>query len=240
MEDGDAIGLLGIDPTTRRRNRLNGTVQRAGSHGFDITVGQSFGNCPQYIQNRSTAFVRDPAEASRAPVVESSTLDARARHTIAAADTFYVASYVDRDGGTRQVDVSHRGGKPGFVRVGADGVLTIPDFSGNMFFMTLGNFVVNPKAGLLFFDPATGDVLQLTGEARVVVDSPEIDAFAGAERLWTFTPRRVLHRPEGLPLRWTMAADGWSPSLRGTGDWADAAQPLATSARARDRGTGQD
>jgi hypothetical protein len=64
---------------------------------------------------------------------------------------------VDRDD-RRQVDVSHRGGNAGFVRIGNDGVLTIPDFDGNLFFSTLGNIFVNGKAGLLFVDFATGDI----------------------------------------------------------------------------------
>lgn len=239
MDDGEAIGLLGIDPMTRRRNRLNGTVRRApcgAGRGFDIAVGQSFGNCPQYIQSRSLRFVRDPGVPSGVPAVELAGLDARARALIAAADTFYVASYIERDDGTRQVDVSHRGGKPGFVRVGEDGVLTVPDFAGNKFFMTLGNLLVNPRAGLLFVDPVTGDLLQMTGEARIILDGPEIAAFEGAERLWTFTPRRVLRRPDALPLRWRMVSDGWSPSLARTGSWPEAKRRLEKSARAGQTG----
>lgn len=232
LGDGQAIGLVGIEPMTRRRNRLNGQVRRQGGHGFDIQVVQSFGNCPRYIQNRHVAFVRDPAEASRAPAVESDRLDARAQALIAGADSFYVASYIEGEDGTRQVDVSHRGGKPGFVRVDADGVLTIPDFSGNLFFMTLGNLLVNPRAGLVFADPATGDLLQMTGEARVLLDAPETAAFAGAERLWTFRPRRVVLRPDALPLRWQMAENGWSPNLAMTGSWPEAGQRMAAQALA--------
>ncbi|MFX6019220.1 pyridoxamine 5'-phosphate oxidase family protein, partial [Acinetobacter baumannii] len=85
--------------------------------------------------------------------------------------------------GRRQVDVSHRGGKPGFVRVDEAGVLTVPDFNGNRFFSTLGNIVLDGHAGLLFVDYASGDVLQMTGQAEVILDSPEIAAFEGAERL---------------------------------------------------------
>ncbi|MBB1598827.1 pyridoxamine 5'-phosphate oxidase family protein [Variovorax sp. UMC13] len=232
IADGHAVGMVGVDLLTRRRNRLNGTVRRDGAEGFDLAVTQSFGNCPRYIQNRRFSLVRDPQEPARPPAVHLDALDARARQLITAADTFYVASYVDRDDGTRQVDVSHRGGKPGFVRIGDDGVLTIPDFNGNLFFMTLGNLLLNPKAGLLFVDSATGDMLQMTGDAEVVLDSPEIAAFEGAERLWRFRPRRVVHRPEGLPLRWTFEADGWSPHLAMTGDWAQAAQRLEAAALA--------
>jgi predicted pyridoxine 5'-phosphate oxidase superfamily flavin-nucleotide-binding protein len=118
------------------------------------------------------------------------------------ADTFFVASYVDRDNGERQVDVSHRGGNAGFVRVGADGVLTIPDFAGNRFFNTLGNILVNSKAGLVFVDFETGDMLQMTGNAEVLLDSPDIATFQGAERLWRFTPEKIVLRPDALPLRW--------------------------------------
>ena len=53
------------------------------------------------------------------------------------------------------------------VRVAEDGALTIPDFNGNLFFATLGNIVLNGKAGLLFVDFETGDMLQMTGEAEV-------------------------------------------------------------------------
>ena len=80
------------------------------------------------------------------------------------------------------------------MRVAADGTLTIPDFAGNLFFATLGNILLNGKAGLVFADFETGDLLQMTGDAEVVLSSPEIAAFQGAERLWTFRPRRVVRR----------------------------------------------
>jgi hypothetical protein len=222
MNEGDAVGLLGIELHTRRRNRLNGLVHRTGPQGFEVEVQQSFGNCPQYIQLRDFAFVRDPATPSKAAPRALDRLDARARAMIGEADTFFVASYVEDAQRGRSVDVSHRGGRPGFVRVDADGVLTIPDFSGNRFFNTLGNLLANPKAGLLFVDFESGDVLQLTGDAEVILDSPEIAAIQGAERLWRFRPRRILHRTDALPLRWTFQDDGWSPQSLRTGTWTPA------------------
>lgn len=232
MEDGDAIGLLGIDLATRRRNRLNGTIRRQDASGFAVTVGQSFGNCPRYIQERHYVFTRDPALSSPRPVTIRDALDDRARAMIAAADSFFVASYVEGEDGVRQVDVSHRGGKPGFLRIGADGVLTIPDFNGNLFFNTLGNLLLNPKSGLLFIDHATGDVLQMIGDAEVILEAPEIAAFRGAERLWRFAPRRLVHRPEALPLCWRFAPAGQSPASLMTGDWEDAAGRLEAAALA--------
>ncbi|SDC85945.1 hypothetical protein SAMN05216345_104198 [Cupriavidus sp. YR651] len=232
MEDGGAIGLLGIDPMTRRRNRMNGAIHRVGAGHFRIAVGQSFGNCPQYIQQRAFVFTRDPAVPSPVAPQWMTTLDARARTLIGNADTFFVASYVDLPEGQRQVDVSHRGGKPGFVRIDADGGLTIPDFAGNLFFNTLGNFMVNPTAGLVFADYATGDLLQLSGRAEVITDSPEIAAFQGAERLWRFIPEQIVRREAALPLRWQPEAQGASPNSLMTGNWDEAADRLRAAALA--------
>jgi hypothetical protein len=219
MNDGDAIALLGIELHTRRRNRLNGTIRRHDATAFAVQVEQSFGNCPQYIQLRDFAFVRDPASVSSAPARTLTALDARTTEIITSADTFFVASYVEREDGHRQIDASHRGGRPGFVRVDADGVLTIPDFAGNKFFNTLGNLVANPKAGLVFIDFESGDLLQLTGRAAVIVNSPDIARFRGAERLWRVMPHRIVHRTDALPLRWSFETEGWSPSSLATGLW---------------------
>jgi uncharacterized protein len=100
--------------------------------------------------------------------------------------------------------------------------LNIPDFAGNQFFNTLGNFMINPRAGLVFVDFERGDLLQLTGTAQVVLDDPEIATFRGAERLWRFTPRRTVYRADALPLRWTFEQNGWSPESLRTGNWPQA------------------
>ncbi len=229
MEGGDAIGLLGIELHTRRRNRMNGILRASAEGGFDVEVDQSFGNCPQYIQLRRYAFGREPQETFTGVVHESDALDAASRAMIEAADTFFVASYADREDGHRQVDVSHRGGKPGFVRVSDDGTLTIPDFAGNLFFSTLGNILLNGKAGLVFVDFEKGDMLQLSGDAELVLDSPEIAAFQGAERLWRFRPRRIVRRAGAVALRWAFEQDGWSPNSLMTGDWEQTAERLRAS-----------
>jgi predicted pyridoxine 5'-phosphate oxidase superfamily flavin-nucleotide-binding protein len=193
IRDGQPAALLGIDLTTRRRNRLNGPVLERTERGFSIAVGQSFGNCPKYITLRSPA---EFAEESVEPPQKLDGLDEAARRLIGEAKTFFVASY------ERHVDVSHRGGESGFVRIDDAGTLTIPDYSGNRFFNTLGNLLVNPRAGLVFIDFATGDLLQMSGDAEIEIDSPEIAELPGAERLWRFRPRRIVRRPGGLPLRW--------------------------------------
>lgn len=221
LGNGAAIGLLGIELHTRRRNRMNGRVYMQSATRFAVKVEHAFGNCPQYIQLRDWQMVRDPARHSVAPTRIMGPADPRVRAAITAADTFFVASYVDDETG-RHVDVSHRGGKAGFVRVNDDGSLTIPDFAGNLHFNTLGNFLVNSRAGLVFPDFETGGLLQLTGDAEVILESPEIAAFQGAERLWRFRPRRAVLREKALPLRFDFRPKGWSPNSLMTGDWQQA------------------
>ncbi|MCZ7866007.1 MULTISPECIES: 2Fe-2S iron-sulfur cluster-binding protein [Agrobacterium] len=224
LADGLPIGLLGIEMHTRRRNRMNGFVSTIDG-GFRVDVDQSFGNCPRYIQLRDFSFERQPGTSFHGTVEELPALDDKARAIIEEADAFFVASYVDRED-RRQVDVSHRGGNAGFVRIGDDGVLTIPDFDGNLFFATLGNILLNGKAGLLFVDFTTGDMLQMTGKAEIIFDSPEIAAFQGAERFWTFKPTRIVRRRNALALRWAFQKDGWSPSSLMTGSWSEVVDRL--------------
>lgn len=207
LEDGDAIALLGIELETRRRNRLNGALRRTGPESFEVAVEESFGNCPQFISPRVFRFVRDPAGRQSAPPERLPALDERARAMIARADTMFIASYVDLDG-RRRVDASHRGGRAGFVRLDGEGALVIPDFAGNRFFNTLGNIRSNPKAGVVFVDFESGDLLQLSGDAEVVLDGPEISDFEGAERLVRLTPRRIVRRLDALPLRWRPSDGG--------------------------------
>ncbi|MCY1222174.1 pyridoxamine 5'-phosphate oxidase, FMN-binding family [compost metagenome] len=224
LAPGATLGLLGIQPHTRRRNRMNGTVEALDAAGFMVEVQQSFGNCPRYIQAREPVFAAPPANE---PAVQwLDTLDLAAERLIGAADTLFIATaYPDAaavgdeaDARSHGVDVSHRGGRPGFVRVDAGGVLTVPDFNGNRFFNTLGNLQAHPRAGLLFVDFDTGELLHLSATAEIVTDGPEVAAFEGAERLMRFHVTRALRRPAALPLRWGEAA--LSPHLAGTGRWA--------------------
>ncbi|MGY2263308.1 2Fe-2S iron-sulfur cluster-binding protein [Pseudomonas sp. SDO55104_S430] len=225
MKAGDAIGMLGMELHTRRRNRMNGNVQRELEDGIEIAVTQAYGNCPRYINLRQYAFVEETLDIAR----ELSATDEIVRQMTTTADSFYVATYVERDG-QNQVDASHRGGKSGFVRMEEDGALTIPDFSGNLFFNTLGNILLNPRAGLVFMDFKSGDLLQMTGTAEVLLDDPQIAAFQGAERLWRFKPQRIVYRQAALALRWEDKEEGESPNSLMTGSWQQAAERLQAEA----------
>ena len=205
LRGGAALGLLGIQAHTRRRNRVNGRVLLRDEIGFDLAVEQSFGNCPKYIVPREAVYV------GAAPRAAESTqgLNARARKLIETSDTFYLASAHPSAGTSREtsegVDVSHRGGPPGFVHFTTEHSLAIPDFVGNNFFNTLGNLRLQPAAGLLFVDVASGDVLSLEADAFVTHGAHPLVAAANTGRVVRFEVKRARFWPRAAPLRFRNA-----------------------------------
>lgn len=208
---GAAIGLLGIDLSTRRRNRANGRIVTR-DEGLTVRIAQSFGNCPQYIQTRKVVGRDRPA----GPVETLAGLDEEARDLIESADTFFVASRgraaLGAEGG---FDMSHRGGRPGFVGV-HDETLVIPDFRGNRFFNTLGNLLGDPRAGLLFVNFGTGDALQLQGTATIDWHPGAVGP-AGTERLWRVRVLRAWRTRSAFPYL-TIFGD-YAPTTLLTGIW---------------------
>ncbi len=212
LRQGAPVGLLGIEPHTRRRNRMNGTVARLTSGEIEIQVDQSFGNCPKYINRK--IFAWSGGDAPEGALQVHNQLTRRAREIIASADLLFIASAFlpDTDPNPRYgVDVSHRGGKPGFVRIESDGSLTIPDYIGNFAFNTLGNIEKDGRCGLLFIDFQNGDLLQLTGRAFIDWDAPEIQTVAGVQRLLRVYPTETRLLPGSFPLRATTI--DFSPNL---------------------------
>lgn len=203
---GSQLGLLGIQPHTRRRNRANGIVREVDALGFTVDIQQSFGNCPKYIQAREPRFTgRD--NLARLPAQRSRTLPDTALALLQRADSFFIATShpratLDIRSRAHGVDVSHRGGKPGFIALDDDGALVVPDYTGNRFFNTLGNLLVNPHAGLLVIGYDSGDLLQLAVRGEVITDASSVARVPGAERLLRFTVDRVLVRPKSLQLIW--------------------------------------
>jgi len=210
---GCEIGLLGIDLETRRRNRANGRITERSGKGLTVAVRQSFGNCAKYIQRR----IAHSAPGGSGTIEHLPAMDDAARRLIAAADTFFVAS---RSGPQSSLaggaDISHRGGRPGFVRLAGD-TLTITDFRGNRYFNTLGNLLGEPRAALLFIDFERGDLLHLRGTTEVDWDRQKTCHVDGAERSWRFSVISAWRRSSALPLTWSFL--DYAPTTMKTGIW---------------------
>ncbi|MFG3442065.1 pyridoxamine 5'-phosphate oxidase family protein [Nonomuraea sp. NPDC047897] len=193
------IGMLALEPGTRRRMRVNGRARRDGS-GLVVRTEQVYANCPKYIQTRTPTD--EPAPAGTGAATRSERPDDGQLRWIAGADTFFVATRAPGHG----ADASHRGGSPGFVRVTGAGRLTWPDYVGNAMFMTLGNLELDPRCGLLFLDWEGGRALHLTGRARVDWDPERAAAVPGAQRLVDFDVEQVVEVAGAVPQRWAFEA----------------------------------
>ncbi|MEU8058327.1 pyridoxamine 5'-phosphate oxidase family protein [Microbispora bryophytorum] len=205
FDDEHDIGMLAVEPWTRRRMRVNGRARRDGDH-LIVRTEQVYSNCPKYLQKRAIAEDLEPGERTSR---SGDRLSEAQREWIRAADTFFIATHAPGLGS----DVSHRGGNPGFVEVVDDRRLVWPDYAGNLMYMTLGNLELNPAAGLLFLDWATGDALHLTGSARVDWDPREVP---GAQRLVQLDVEHVLEAGGASPLRWAFEEySRFNPPVRG-------------------------
>ncbi len=228
LSEGTDVGLLGIEYRSRTRSRLNGKVRKIDSQSITITIEHAFGNCPQYIQSRSFELLPQIETIGESRVTRPiNRLDERAREFITAADHFFIATHFSDDTGDKRhgADVSHRGGKPGFVRIEDEQTLIFPDFAGNNFFNTLGNIATNPRAGILFIDFEGGDLLYLTCTAEIIWDSEETRAFVGAERFVSLTVEEGVLVEQAVPIRWSFR--DYSPSLTSTGSWEEVKAKLA-------------
>ncbi|MEM7193825.1 MAG: pyridoxamine 5'-phosphate oxidase family protein [Pseudomonadota bacterium] len=221
LNEGDPIGVLGIQPITRRRNRMNGVVEERSNAAFSIKTVQAFGNCPQYIEARDFKVVGNLSlpESKGSDVFES--LDFDIQNMIRRSYRFFVASQNDREDklASGGVDVSHRGGLPGFIKVESN-TLTIPDFRGNFAFSTLGNFSVNPSGGLLFLDDETQSIVQLWGSVELIMElTSELKQVPGAQRGWKFRVERGIRHKTASPLRWATGEIG--PGSERSGIWPE-------------------
>lgn len=191
------LGMLFIELGSRRRYRVNGTVQHLDARGVEVAIREAYPNCPKYIQRRHLRQAGEPAlpvQAAHGTVLRGTVED-----IVRQADTVFVASHNSDSG----ADASHRGGAAGFVKVVDETTLRIPDFHGNSLFNTLGNITADPRAGLCIPDFVHGQLLQLTGTATVQWDQDDPhNETGGTRRYWEFKVEKWILRDTPQPLEW--------------------------------------
>ncbi len=196
LKKRNEIGILAIDLVNRHRLKIKGEAQIKNGIIY-VTVKRAYAQCPKYIQAREAGSI--PSESlTRQNIQHLENLSNDLQKFIATSDTFFIATYHEESG----IDVSHRGGNPGFIKVLNQNKIVFPDYSGNSMFNTLGNISVNPGASLLFIDFQNGSTILLTGEAKIIWDGDRVLEFAGAERLVEFEICGVVHTSDAVPLKW--------------------------------------
>lgn len=197
IEQHATIGMLFIDLGTRRRYRINGSIQHIDDQGLAIIVDEAYPNCPRYIQKRHLRQLGESVQQSG--VISGEFITEEITHLIHTADTIFVASFNAQTG----ADASHRGGEPGFVQIINERTLRIPDFNGNSLFNTLGNIESNPNTGICIPDFDGQRLLQLTGRTKTLWDQEDPgNVTGGTHRFWEFEIDQWLLRPVAQHLEW--------------------------------------
>ncbi|MCJ8344543.1 pyridoxamine 5'-phosphate oxidase family protein [bacterium] len=182
-----------IELASRRRIRVN------GSFNFEMStleVEEAYPNCPKYIQRR---IFQIGNKLETKEVVEHKALSDRHNQMIKSSDTCFVGSGSDALG----LDVSHRGGKAGFIDIIDKHTIQIPDYRGNSMYNTLGNFYSDSGAAILLLDFESNRVLQLTGNANVELNlKKDRDKSGGTNRYWTFSISKIIESRLTYEINW--------------------------------------
>ncbi|KAK1148528.1 hypothetical protein N8T08_009534 [Aspergillus melleus] len=207
---------LGIEFSTRRRNKFAGTIQSVEwqsnqDYKLHLRVIQTTGNCPKYIN------VRKPIpHPHTCPKVEhryrrwgpQGRLPEEVVTFILQADTVFVASIYksspsDLDMFPPHAGMNARSGLPGFIRVSpSDGrTVVVPDYSGNRFMSTLGNIEASGLVGLTIMSFTTGDILYLTGTAKTLVGPPALEVMTRHAALTSVNVTGFVFVRNALPVR---------------------------------------
>jgi predicted pyridoxine 5'-phosphate oxidase superfamily flavin-nucleotide-binding protein len=174
------VGLLFIEPSSRRRFRINGALS-VTPEKVVVNIEQAYPNCPKYIQQRHVRPIEKPFYT--AEYVSGDLLTPPLIDLLRTGDTFFIGSG-DPQG---NLDCSHRGGPPGFIHIENENTLVVPDYKGNSMFNTFGNLALNPNAGLLFIDFNNNLNLQLQGSAELILNGDRGDINTdGTNRYWIF------------------------------------------------------
>ncbi|KAF9525589.1 hypothetical protein CPB83DRAFT_909061 [Crepidotus variabilis] len=177
--DGMLIAGVGVELSTRRRNKFAGEVSRLdlieNDAYIELVVNEAIGNCPKYITLRELEPIPKPDPVvveDQFKLSSSDRLPPDAISLILSSDivffgTTYSALESESQAYPSHLGLNHRGGAPGFIRVKLDGrTVVLPDFSGNRILTSLGNVEATPLAGLTFVSFLSGDILYITGTAQ--------------------------------------------------------------------------
>ncbi|OWY42759.1 hypothetical protein AALT_g275 [Alternaria alternata] len=208
-DGGKLVAGLAIDLMTRKRVKTAGRMIAGAIRDIDVEIEgeadrkqeqiqlvtkieQSLGNCPKYLNQ----YEIRPALVNARLVSQSSSLSKEGEELVARSDMFFLSTTTEDD-----MDVNHRGGPAGFVRMINSSTLVYPEYSGNRLYQSLGNLMLNPKIGIVFPDYGTGDVLYLTGTTEILAGADAAVLLPGSNLAVKITISECRFVANGLPFR---------------------------------------
>ncbi len=164
LRDGPCGGLV-INFEFVRRARLNGVLKRRGER-MELLAEESFTLCRKYIAPSVATGERPllgPSRRERLAVTAPAVAE-----LLAVTETAFLLS-ASPDGGP---DVSHRGGRPGFITFDAStATLRWPEFLGDGVFKSAGNIRATGRLTLFVPDLDTGDGMEFVCEGAAYTNS---------------------------------------------------------------------
>ncbi|OJA15046.1 hypothetical protein AZE42_05847 [Rhizopogon vesiculosus] len=195
------ISGVGLEVSTRRRNKFAGHVSEVSFQDLDIdltlVVTQALGLCPKYINIRPLMpfhAVSPRIIYERLSLGKEERLPDDAIAFIHAADTAFLStSYVaaEEDASTypSRLGTNHRG--------------VLPNYAGKR----NGNIHMTPVAGMVFPSFSTGSVLYVTGKAETLYGIAARSLMPNANVLSTIYVTGFCFVENAIPLRDTAAAE---------------------------------
>ncbi len=155
LPDGGACGGIVINPAMARRSRVSGVLRRTDD-GFDLPCAIAFTNCRKYM---APTVSRDGPPGVGPTHTEACALsDEWIAQTVAQCETAFLITATPAS----VADVSHRGGKPGFLRYDAAAAqLSWTEYLGDGMFVSTGNIRRRHDAVLVAIDFDSGDAARL-------------------------------------------------------------------------------
>jgi ferredoxin-NADP reductase len=218
LRPGGSVGVLGLNPITKQRVRVTGTVDAQTPSQIVLTIGQACNDCPAALPGRQISIgqVQLPGQEPKRTKSDKHPLDNHSILLIERSATFFLATSSGSKEPTIPAtvlgsDMSIRMGPVGFVTVrrhpsvrtsGAYHTLKWADVPENDLFHSFGNIALNPRAGLLFIDWTNGDTLQLTGTVETLYNEcgERRGAIPGAARTLELTVQAYVYTYGAVPL----------------------------------------
>lgn len=155
------IGFIGLDFENKMRIRINGKGDIKNNQ-LHLVIDEIYSNCPKYITNRKLNGKLDFFDEIKH--YKNSSLEKNSINILTNADTFFLSTIHKSKG----ADISHKGGKKGFLRVVSPAQLEFDDFPGNNLYNSIGNIYTNKNVNILVIDFFSNDILHIVGTAKIM------------------------------------------------------------------------
>ncbi|MDG2002510.1 MAG: pyridoxamine 5'-phosphate oxidase family protein [Novosphingobium sp.] len=110
------------------------------------------------------------------------------------------------------IEISQKGGDPGFIERLDNRTLLIPEYVGNHLALGLQNILREPKVGLALIRPATDEVLRISGRASLLDDSDICERMSAGGKPAVLIIRVDVDRAAFHCVRSARRAGLWNPA----------------------------